>query len=467
MQSLVRALGAMIVVALVSSCGGAGGSSPSQPTPPPPPPPPPVAIKIAVSGSAVVKAQSNTVGIAALEQRLTALTEPGPDRSLAIFDAHGTATGRYTAPEGFALIDFAQHPSGEISVALATATSVKFARIDRSGALLDDLTLVDPQAVTDPFIDSGGVHDDNSLLPIYTRDAVRVAAIGEDVAVGLRTGRNATVVYRFNHARPGGFTKSWRTLAEPGFSVFAIGITSGTFDTFGALENHWQLRLDADAAGNVAVGGVSRVASAGLFDAHSRYFGGTIAAVNGVLVTRIAPDGTRLGSTAIDTVQIAELHGLRMNGNDVAVVGRVFTVQRGDGGGWDAYTGHVARDSGALSVYRVLDVDLGEILFDIAPLPQGRFLVAGAAGYTQNPTGGSVSEQATPLLAVLEADGTLRTRIAFTSGPRQNQLRSLAALGDSWLVGGMVNGPGTHSGDGNRGLITADGFVQETSVNAP
>ena len=457
-----RVLAIATLAVIVSSCGSGGSSQTSTP---PPPPPPPTPIDIAITAMAAIKVQSGTAGIAVLEQHLNAITEAGPDRTLAIFDSHGAASGRYAPPAGYSLIDFAQHPSGEISVALATATGVRLARIDRTAVLMDDLAIVDPQAATDPFFDTGGIHDDNSLLPIFTRDAVRVAAIGEDLAVALRTGRNATIAYRFAHARPGGYTRTWRTLAEPGFSVFAIGITSGTFDTFDALINHWQVRLDADSAGNLAIGAVSKVEAARLFAAHSLYFGDSIDAEEGVLVTRIGSDGTRIGATAIDTVQDTELHGLRIAGDDIAIMGRVFSVRRGDGGGWNAYWGRISKASGSLASYRTVDVDLGEILFDSAPLPQGGWIVAGSAGYTQNPTGASVSEQAAPLLAILETDGTLRQRIAFAAGPRQNQLRSLAALGSHWIVGGMVNGPGTHSGDGDRALITADGFARETAVS--
>jgi hypothetical protein len=111
-----------------------------------------------------------------------------------------------------------------------------------------------------------------------------------------------------------------------------------------------------------------------------------------------------------------------------------------------------------------MDVDRGDVFFDIVPLAQGRFLAAGAAGYTQNPDGASISDSSTPLLAVLESDGALAQRVPFAAGPRQNQLRSLAPRGGNWLVGGMVNGPGTHSGDGDPALITADGFVREIAV---
>jgi len=157
---------------------------------------------------------------------------------------------------------------------------------------------------------------------------------------------------------------------------------------------------------------------------------------------------------------------LRLIDNDIALVGRVFSQQRDDGTGWNAYSAHVDRTSGALLAYDILDLDRGELLFDIAPLAQGRFLVAGTAGYTQNPTGASISEQATPLLAVLESDGTLRQRIDVAAGARQNQLRSIVARGGNWLIGGLVNGPGTHSGDGDPALITADGFVREISIAA-
>ena len=103
---------------------------------------------------------------------------------------------------------------------------------------------------------------------------------------------------------------------------------------------------------------------------------------------------------------------------------------RGDGTGWNAYAAHVDRANDALLSYRVI-------------------------------------EQTTPLLAVLEPDGTLKQRIDVVAGARQNQLRSLAARNSNWLVGGMVNGPGTHTADGNPARIVADGFVHETIIFMP
>ena len=456
---LVFPIAALATAALLAACGG--GNAASSPAQDPPPARP---VDLELAGSAVVKVRAGPQGLTVMEETPLRIGEPGPQRTLAMLDAAGTRIGAYSAPAGTSLIDFARHPSGETTVVLATARTVTLARLDGSGAEIDETPLADPLAATDPYYDAGGVKDDGSMVPVLTRDASSVAPLGEDVAVALRTGRNAVVAYRFRHQRPQGYALAWRTLVEPGLSIFAVGITSGTFDTYGQLENHWHVHLDADAGGNIAIGVVSRIVTAPVFAAHADHFAEPIAAQNGLLVTRLDADGRRLGATAVDTVQTGELHGLRLAGDDVALVGRVFSERRPDGGGWNAYAAHVDRASGALRSYRTVDVDAGEILFDIQPLPANRFLVAGAAGYVENPDGASISETAAPFLAVLEADGTLRQRLAFSAGARQNPIRTLEPHGASWLVGGMTNGPGTHSGDGDRSLIRADGYAREITV---
>ncbi len=427
----------------------------------------PAPIDVELTDRAVIKVRADTLGATTMEEKLTSIFETGPNRRITSLDGAGAVSGRYTAPDGWSIVDFARHPSGETTVILATAKTVKLTRLDRFAAPVSEFALTDPQAPSDPFYDSGGLHDDTSMVPIYTRDAARLAPIGESVAVALRTGRNAVVAYRFDYVTSTGYTRTWRTLVEPGLTMFALGIFTGSYDVFGALENHWHVLLDADAAGNIAVAVVDRPGITDIFAAHADFFAQPISAAAGILVTRLSPDGQRLGSTPIETLRPSEAHALRMNGDDIAVVGRVFSEQRADGGGWNAYAAHVSRASGALSSYRLVDVELGEILFDIAPLPEGRFLAAGSAGYTQNPNGGSVEEQARPLLAVLESDGTVRQLIGLPAGPRQNQLRSLATHGHDWLVGGMANGPGTHSGDGNPALISAEGFVREIGLTIP
>lgn len=447
---------ALLAAALLVACGGSSDAPAVAPVP--------ASIDAQFDGVAVVKVQASGGRIATLQERLTGLTEAGPDRRVALLEGPSTVAATYSPPAGWRLIDATLHPSGEISAAIATAREVKLVRLDAHGVQVAENEIFDNLAANDRYYDGGGMKDDTSLLPYYTRDAVRIAAIGEELAVGLRTGRNAAVAYRFGYSRASGYVPLWRTLAEPGVSIFPVSLTGGTFDVFGALQNQWPVWIDADASGAVAIAVASSPGFAPVFPAHADYFHETIGASVGVLVTRIAPDGTRIGTTVVDTVRPSELHGLRLQAGEIDLVGRVFSERRTDGTGWNAYVARIDRASGTLLGYRVLDVDRGEILFDAVPLGQGRLLVGGAAGYTQNPDGASIPEAMDPLVAILESDGTLRERIAFPAGPRQNQVRSLALRDGRWIAGGLSNGPGTHSGDSDPSAITARGFVREAPL---
>ena len=91
------------------------------------------------------------------------------------------------------------------------------------------------------------------------------------------------------------------------------------------------------------------------------------------------------------------------------------------GSGWNAFTALVGHD-GAPGPYSVVDVDRGDVLFDVAPLPSGRYLALGTTGYVQNPSGESISEAAQPLLVLLNNDGSLAQNLGYIGGARHNQL---------------------------------------------
>jgi len=263
----------------------------------------------------------------------------------------------------------------------------------------------------------------------------------------------------------GAYGRSWRTLVEPGSSILGEGITSGSFDVFGQLENHLRIYVDvdADAPTTLGVGVVNAPMLNFTFRAHSEYFSEPIAASMGVLLTRVASaDGRRLGSTVIDTHDRAELHGVRATPGSFVLVGRVLSELRSDGSGWNAFTAFVGRD-GTPGPYSVVDVDRGDVLFDVAALRSGRYLALGTTGYVQNPAGASISEAAQPLLVLLNSEGSLAQNLGYIGGARHNQLTTIASLNGRWLLGGMINGPGTHSGDADRDLIVADGFLREGS----
>jgi len=413
-----------------------------------------------VVGQTVIKVRTNGDGIVALEEKLHSIFEDGPLRTLAVV-RDGQVANTFVAPAGWSLVDFAVHPSGAITIALTNAREVRIMRLDANGAARTDQPLVDASAPNDPYFNyTNSLKDDTALQPVLMHDAARLAPLGESVAVVLRTGRNAVVAYRFDPDASGAYHNVWRTLVEPGSPILAVGITSGSFDTFGQLQNHIQIFADADADSTLAVGVIEAEQSNFIFRAHTDYFGKPIAATVGVLLTRINADGQRLGTTVIDTHQRAELHGLRATLNGFAMVGRVLSEVRPDGSGWDAFVVTIARD-GTATAYHVVDVNKGDILFDVTALTDGRHIAVGTTAYLQNPTGESISEDSMPLVAILNADGSLARTIGFPSGPRQNQITAIAPFQASWLLGGMTNGPGTHSGDGDRTLITADGFVRQ------
>ena len=438
--------------------GGCGSQNP------PASPAPTKTVDVAVTGQTVTKARTTGNEVVLLEERLTSIFEDGPQRTLAIVQSDKHTVQAYTPPAGWSVVDFAVHPSGDISAVLTTTRDVRIVRLDQNGSFRSDQQLLDPAAASDPFFNyAGGIKDDTALQPALMHDAARLAPIGESLALVLRTGRNAIVAYRLDPDASGAYQVAWRTLVEPGSSILAIGITSGSFDTFGQLQNHLRLFVDVDAAGTLAVGVVNVPMSNFTFRAHSDFFGEPIAASQGILLARVAiADGRRLGGTALDTQNLAELHGVRATPTGFALLGRVFSEVRPDGSGWNAFTALIAQD-GTLGAYNAIDVDRGDVLFDIAALPSGRFLALGSTGYTQNPTGESISEAAQPLLVLLNTDGSLAQNLGFTGGARHNQLTTIAPLNGHWLLGGMANGPGTHSGDANRALIVADGFLREES----
>ncbi|HET9696057.1 MAG TPA: hypothetical protein VFP40_04260, partial [Terriglobales bacterium] len=383
-RSFIRTLLFSLPLAILIGCGGSKSATTT--------PPPPVGVSISVSGQTVTKARVAGDRIVLLEERLTSLFESGPNRALAISQSDGNSIRTFTPPAGWSLVDFVVHPSGDISAVLTTAREVRIVRLDSNGMIRSDQPFVDSAAAADPFFNyAGGIKDDTALQPALMHDAARLAPLGESLALVLRTGRNAIVAYRLDPDASGAYQQSWRTLVEPGASILGIGLISGSFDVFGQLENHIRVYVDLDSAATLAIGVVNANESNFTFRAHAQYFNQPISATSGVLLTRLATtDGHRLGSTVVDTQNRSELHGVRAMPHGFVLTGRVLSEVRSDGTGWNAFTALIGPD-GTLTSYNLIDVDRGDVLFDAAPLPSGRFLAVGTTGYVQNPSGESIS----------------------------------------------------------------------------
>ncbi|MBI5257175.1 MAG: hypothetical protein HY855_11800 [Burkholderiales bacterium] len=444
-----------VLCAGLAACGGGGGGM--EPAPPPPP------LALSTPGVAVIKARAVANGWVALAETLRRVeNRTSPDRRLLVSTDGRNVSTVVAAPEGWSLIDVAVHPSGQLSLVLASDKALRLQRRTGAGALLGETAFTDAQAPGDPFVgDPRTAGDPQSLVPRGSRDAVRIAPLGEDLVIALRTGLNAVVAHRLTPAAGGTYARQWRTLVEPGVHIGSRGITSGTFDPFGSLDNPWKLQLDVDVQQRIAV--AVNVDLTELAEGHALHFAEPAVALlgYGALATRLDAQGRRQGTTVVDTVQRSEIHAMRWAGERLLVAGRVLSERRADGHGWDGFVARLPQGGAGPASVQVIDVDRGDIVLDLAPMDDGRIQLAGATGYWQNPAGGSISEEAQPLLAVLPAGGGAAQRIPLAAGARHNQLRSVVAWQGRWLLGGLENGPGTHSADADPARLVADGYLRE------
>jgi hypothetical protein len=449
---------ALVVAALLTCCGG-NGSSPGigggDPSPP----------ALALNGVAVIKFRAAGTEWAVLSERLRPLEDlTAPDRRLLLARDGNQAPTTITPATGWSLVDFALHPSGNVTLVLATDKELRLQRRAATGELIGEFNFTDDQAPFDPFVGNiARIEDSQSLVPRGTRDAVRVAPVGDDLVLALRTGRNAVLVERLAFTGASGFERRWRTLVEPGVPIDVVRLTSGSFDPFASLDNQWHVALDVDEQGRSAV--AVTLEHTELPVGHGQYFGESVdpALISGTIVTVVDATGVRLSATVVDTQVSSEVHVVRWVGNAVLVGGRILTTRRSDGGGWDGLLVQVTPGD-PVAHLQALDFDRGDVILDVIPLRDGRIAIVGSSGYTQNPTGGSISENADPLLAVLAQIGASAQRVTLTSGPRHNQVRTVGSWDDRYLMGGLQNGPGTHSADGDPALLTCDGFLREQEM---
>lgn len=462
MRAYLRTLIALCTMLLLAACSGGGGGAESPPPDNAPPPP----VNQTSAGFAIVKVATAGAGWVALADRpLPVANITIPDRRLHIAPG-GTPVATFTPANGWALIDFALHPSQQTTLALANDRQVRLVRLSAQGQLLAEFDLIDLESPQDPFLsDPIYIRDATAMVPFSSRDTIRLAPLGEELAVALRTGKNAVVAYRYRFAG-GGFNRVWRRLVEPGVYIGNGGITSGTYDPFGSLDNQWRLVLAAHAEGRLAV--AVNVNHTELPTGHGQHFNESATEFDyGFIVTSLAADGTRQGSTIVNLGRRSDVHAISWNGEEVAVAGRIYAESRPDGAGWNGYLAVARPSQRQLVNVAQIDVDRGDALLGLQAIANGRYLATGSTGYVQNPSGASVSEAAEPLLVTLNADGSLRQRINVNAGPRHNQLRGVAAWRGGWLLAGLTNGPGTHSADGNPALLTADGYIRESTFALP
>lgn len=402
---------------------------------------------------------------AILTERPRSIRDPAaldPDRALAWVGANGVIEGFAQPPAGRALLDAVVHPSGEVTVLHASSEGFFFGRYGIDRKPKSYFHLVDPAIVSDP--PAIGPGESKSPIEEHAHDVGRIAADDEGVVLATRTGRHSVVAYRVAFAN-GAYAVASRTLVVPAHPIYPVGLTGGTYDTFGQLDAHYIVHVVRGASGTAWVAtSHARAESGEMVRAHEEVFGESLVTDPDGLdlfVSRIAKDGTRLGTSVVSTPNDDQLFGLRAIGDSAYAVGRT-EHWNAQGTGFDALVARIDA-SGVVNV-RELDVDRGDIAFDVAGAPDAGIVVVGASGYSQNPHGASISEHSTAFARWIHVDGTI-TAIDVPNGPRHNEARFVLSLGGgshasvTYRIGGMHDGPGTHSADGDLSLLRADGFV--------
>lgn len=238
-------------------------------------------------------------------------------------------------------------------------------------------------------------------------------------------------------------------------------LNGGTYDTFGQLAAHYAVRVAVSESGLGFVGVAhARLDPRPMLRAHEVVFGERLTGDDDALdayVTRVDRAGVRLGTSVVTTSGDDQLYGLRAIGEVAYALGRTEHWNE-QGTGFDALLARIDAD-GRVAV-REIEVDRGDIAFDVARDSAGALVLVGASSYWQNPHGASLSEESRAFARRLYDDGT-SADIDLADGPRHDEARFAVPWPDGRLwIGGMHDGPGTHSADADATALRARGFTR-------
>jgi hypothetical protein len=259
----------------------------------------------------------------------------------------------------------------------------------------------------------------------------------------------------------------WTTVVEPPAQLLSIGIIGGGFDNFHQGDREAFVYLDVDATGAAYVVVPS---TAAVLPAHDAFFGEHLRDQadephfdDGVsIVTRLSPEGTRNYAVLSGLGTGKRLLNIRVAGQTLWLTGRARTSS--DPAGWDAWLQSFEASTGRAQAEHLVDVQGGDMFWDLAALGDGSLLGVGSTGYTQNPSGLSVSDARDNLAVVLGPDGAVRKRLTLPAGPagRGNEVTSARIVDGGWgIFVGLTNGPGTHA------QVFSDAFLSLRALESP
>ena len=370
-----------------------------------------------------------------------------PKRKLVWLDDTLETSREYLPPEGRLLIDFAVHPSGaatalEIVPAPGTDLFLKPIRAWLTRFLPDGSTV-------SAELDSGIPDTGEMPRVLFSLDRGRVAASGEDALVAMRWSDNSVRAHRLGF-QDRTFRPAWTTVVEPAANLVAIGIIGGGFDNFHQGDRTAFVYLDADSSGAAYVVVPS---TPDVLPAHDAFFGEHL--LDGAdpthfdygvsIITRLSPEGMRTYAVLSGLGTNRRLLNVRATARTLWLTGRVRTGDEPTG--WDGWLQSFEASTGRASAEHFVDVQGGDMFWDLAPLADGSMLSVGSTNYSQNPSGLSVSDARDDLAVVVGPQGEVRARVSLPAGPagRGNEVTSVRVVQGWGMFAGVKNAPGTHA----------------------
>ena len=407
-----------------------------------------------VPGKAVIKVLQHSQGWVSLQETLQPqylVTQP--KRELVWRGPDFQSLSSYTPPEGWSLIDAVAHPSGQVSAVLVNL------EIQRDPFFqIKILRLQNGASITEALLEALPIGGELTKYFPGSLDRVRLEAYEEDVYVVARWDYNQVEASRFSFSGSQ-FQLTWQKLVEPDTYAGSIGIIGGGYDNFHQGDRYYFVYSGVDAQGNLYVAVPSHE---DLLFQHDATFNENLMEEAdpanydwGVAVlTKVSPSGERKYARLSGRSYKKRLLSMRVGEGNVYLVGREKTGT--DPGSWDAWILAAETSSGNTKYERQIDIQDGDMFWDIDPFPGGRVLAVGTKGYFQNPGGLSVSDSRFATAIIINGQGAIEKEIDLPQGPseRGSETMFVKLFGrESVVFAGVHNAPGTHA------EVYCDGFI--------